>query len=133
MNTVKIQVRWAAAHLGQDRRLPGVVTHSRPMRATGSILVRRRTRKQMTCRPDSLRPEIWKDMSEAWKRREKQKWAIEKPRLDNARILRGIYFIDPTNEEFMARRKLEVPMPAAMLCRTRREEYRETCSVLVNC
>ena len=31
-----------------------------------------------------------------------------------------------------ARRKLEVPMPAAMLCRTRREEYRETCVVLDN-
>ena len=28
MKTVKIQVRWAAAHPGQDRRLPSVVTHS---------------------------------------------------------------------------------------------------------
>ena len=63
----------------------------------------------------------------------KAKVGFRKPRLDNARILRGIYFIDPTNEEFKARRKLEVPMPAAMLCRTRREEYRETCSVLVVC
>ena len=34
MKTVKIQVRWAAAHPGQDRRLPGVVTHSRLQRAT---------------------------------------------------------------------------------------------------
>ena len=32
-----------------------------------------------------------------------------------------------------ARRKLEVPMPAAMPCRTRREEYSETCSVLDKC
>ena len=72
-------------------------------------------------------------MSEAWKRSEKQKWAIEEPRLGNGRKLRGIYFIDPTNEEFMARRKLEVPMPAAMPCRTRREEYRETCGVLDKC
>ena len=32
--TVKIQVKWAAAHPGQDRRLPGVVTHSRLQRAT---------------------------------------------------------------------------------------------------
>ena len=31
---VKIQVRWAAAQPGQDRRLPGVVTHSRLWRAT---------------------------------------------------------------------------------------------------
>ena len=31
-----------------------------------------------------------------------------------------------------ARRKLEVPMPAAVPCRTKREEHRETCSVLDN-
>ena len=31
------------------------------------------------------------------------------------------------------RSKLEVPMPAAMLCRTRHEEYRETCSVEKKC
>ena len=31
--TVKIQVKWAA-HTGQDRRLPGVVTHTRVQRAT---------------------------------------------------------------------------------------------------
>ena len=29
VKTVKIQVRWAAAQPGQDRRLPSVVTHSR--------------------------------------------------------------------------------------------------------
>ena len=34
VKTVKIQVKWAAAHPGQDRRLPGVVTHSRLWRAT---------------------------------------------------------------------------------------------------
>ena len=34
MKTVHIQVKWAAAHPGQDRRLPGVVTHSRPQGAT---------------------------------------------------------------------------------------------------
>ena len=34
MKTVKIQVKWAAAHPGQDRRLPGVVTHLRLWRAT---------------------------------------------------------------------------------------------------
>ena len=56
------------------------------------------------------------------KRKEKQKWAIEKPKLDNARRLRGISFLEPDDEEFKrtmknARRKLEIPMPAAMLCR----------------
>ena len=29
MKTVKIQVKWAAAHPGQDRRLPSVATYSR--------------------------------------------------------------------------------------------------------
>ena len=33
MRTVKIQVEWAAAHPGQDRQFPGVVTHPRPQRA----------------------------------------------------------------------------------------------------
>ena len=34
------------------------------------------------------------------KRKEKQKRAIEKPKIDNARRLRGIYFIDLGDEEF---------------------------------
>ena len=55
-------------------------------------------------------------MSEASKRKEKQKWTLEKPKHDNARKLRGIiHFIDPDDEEFKdimknARRKLEIPM-----------------------
>ena len=49
----------------------------------------------------------------------KQRWTVEKPKLDNARQLRGIFFIEPNDEEFKltmkaSRRKLEVPMPAAM-------------------
>ena len=56
------------------------------------------------------------------KLREKQKWAIEKPKLDNARRLRGIYFIDPEDKEFKetiknARKKLETPMAPAMPCK----------------
>ena len=97
-------------------------------------------RKQTTSRPDSLWPEIWKDMSEASTRREKQKWAIEieKPKLDSARKLRGIYFSHPDDQEFKgimknARRKLEVPMPVAMPCKTQRDKYRETCSVEKKC
>ena len=80
--------------------------------------------KQTTSMREYLWPEIWKDMSEATKRKEKQKWAIEKPKLDDARRLRGIYFIDPTDAEFKetifdARRKLEVPMPATIPCKIR--------------
>ena len=61
-------------------------------------------------------------MSDAAKRKAKQTWAIEKPKLDNARQLRGIFYIEPDDEEFThtirnARRKLEIPMPAAMPCK----------------
>ena len=46
------------------------------------------------------------------KLKEKQKWSDEKPKLDNARRLRGIYSIDPEDKEFKetvknARKKLE--------------------------
>ena len=59
----------------------------------------------------------WKSRSEE---REKQEWAIEKPKLDNARRLRGIYLIDPDDGELKAtiknsRRKFEFPMEAAVL------------------
>ena len=79
--------------------------------------VKRLTRKENTCRPD-----MWTRMSDSAKKKAKQRWAIEKPKLDNARLLRGIYFIEPDDEEFKpamkaARRKLEVPMPAAMPCK----------------
>ena len=68
-------------------------------------------------------PEMRKHMSDALKRKEKQKWSIEKPKLDNARRLRGIYMIDPEDKEFKdimkkARRKLQMPMPAPMPCTT---------------
>ena len=60
-----------------------------------------------------------KYMSDASKK-EAKSWAIEKPKLDNARELRGIFFNEPNDEEFKltvnaARGKLEVPMPAAIL------------------
>ena len=43
-----------------------------------------------------------------------------------------VFFIDPDDEEFkrtmkIGRRKLEIPMPAAMTCKLQREKYRETC------
>ena len=61
-------------------------------------------------------------MSKNAKRREKQKWSNEKPRLDNARRLRGIHFIDPEDKEFKetiknARKKLETPVAPAMPCK----------------
>ena len=75
---------------------------------------------------------MWKHKSDASKRKEKQKWAIEKPKLNNARRLRGIFFIEPDDEEFKdimknARRKLEIPLPAAMPCRLQLNQDRDTC------
>ena len=54
----------------------------------------------------------------------KAKWAIEKPKIDNARRLRrrGLYFIDIEDMEFKgiiknAKRKLETPRAPAMPCK----------------
>ena len=73
------------------------------------------------------------NMSDAAQRKEKQKWTIEKPKLVNARKLRGIFFIDPKDEEFKETiknelKKLENPMETATLCKTRRGKHVETCS-----
>ena len=82
----------------------------------------RLTRKQTTSRPDNVWPGMWKHVSHAAKSKAKQKLAFEKPKIDNARQIRGIFFIE-SDEEFKhtiknARRKLEIPMPAAMPCKT---------------
>ena len=84
----------------------------------------RLTTIQATARPDHVRPEIGSRMSKAARRKEKQQWAVEKPKLDNARKLRGTYFIDPNDKEFQetienARKTLKIPMEAA-------NQYRET-------
>ena len=81
---------------------------------------------------DNLWPDMWKHMSDASKRKAKRKRIIEKPKLDNARRLRGIFFIEPDAEEFKhtmktARRKLEIPMPAAMPGKTPIDGRGETC------
>ena len=82
----------------------------------------RLTRKQLTSRPDHLWPEIWKTMGKNAKLKEKQKWSEEKLHLENARKLRGIYFIEPENKEFKetiknARKKLETSVALAMPCK----------------
>ena len=60
----------------------------------------RLTRKQTTSRPDNVWPDMWQHMSDASKRRAKQKRIIEKPKFDNVRRIRGIFIIDPDDEEF---------------------------------
>ena len=76
---------------------------------------RRLARKQTT-------PDTWKHMSNAAKKKAKKRWAIQKPKLENDRELRGIFFTEPNDEEFKltmktARRKMAVPLPAAVPCK----------------
>ena len=83
----------------------------------------RLTRKQLTSRPDHLWPELWIKLGRNAKLKEKHRRSHEKPKLDNARRVRGIYFIDPEDKEFEetvknARKKLETPMAPAMPCET---------------
>ena len=79
------------------------------------------TRKQLTSRPDHLWPELWKSMGKHAKLKEKQKWSEEWFHLENARKLRGIYFIDPEDKKFKeaiknARKKLETSVAPVMPC-----------------
>ena len=55
---------------------------------------RRLTKRQLTSRPDHLWPELWRGLGR------NAEPSIEKPKLDNARRLRGIYFTDPEDKEF---------------------------------
>ena len=81
----------------------------------------RLTKIQTTSRPDHIWPDAWTRIGKAAQRREKQEWAIEKPKLERARDLRGISPIDPSDEKCgdiieNARRKLETSKAAAMPC-----------------
>ena len=60
----------------------------------------RLTKVQTTTRPDHVWPEVWTKIGKAAQNREKQDWKNEKPKLDNARRLRGIYFIDPDDQDY---------------------------------
>ena len=82
----------------------------------------RLTREQLTSRPDHLWPELWKSMGKHAKLKEKQKWSEEKLHLENARNLRGIYFIDPEDTDFKetiknSRKKLDTSVAPAMPCK----------------
>ena len=80
------------------------------------------TRKQLTSRPDYLWPELWTKLGRNAQLKERQKWSQDKPKLDNARKSRGIYFKN-------ARKKLETPVAPAMPCKTsKNSQHRETLS-----
>ena len=92
----------------------------------------RPTKRQATSRPDHLWPELWLKLGRNAQLEEKQKWSNEKPKLDIAKRLRGIYFIDPEDKEFKetiknACKKFETPMAPAMLCQTsKKSKHGET-------
>ena len=73
----------------------------------------RLTKIQTTTRADHVWPEVWTKVGEAAQNREKQERKNEKPKLDNARSLRGIYFTDPDDQEY--KEILERLMAPAML------------------
>ena len=80
----------------------------------------RLTRRQLTSRPDHFWPELWIKFRRNAKLKERHKWSNEKPKLDNARRIRGIFFIDPEDKEFKqtiknACKKLETSMAPAAL------------------
>ena len=82
----------------------------------------RLTKRQVTSRPDHLWPELWTKLGRNAELKERQKWSHEKPKLDNARKLRGIYFIEPEDKEFKetfknARKKLETSVAPAVPCK----------------
>ena len=64
------------------------------------------TKIQATTRPENVWPEVWSKIGQATQKREKQDWAKEKPKLDGARRLRGIYFIDQEDEKVESKRSL---------------------------
>ena len=71
----------------------------------------RLTKIQRTTRPDHVWPEEWSRIGKAaQKKREQKEWAIEKPKLESARSLRGIFSIDPDDEEH--KDIIRLPCPA---------------------
>ena len=91
---------------------------------------RRLTKRQGTSRSGHLWPELRRGLARNAMLREKHKWAIQKPKLDNARRrLQGIYFIDPEDKESKetiknARRKLATPMAPAMDTRSKTNDFK---------
>ena len=75
----------------------------------------RLTKRQVTSKPDHLWTELWTKLGRNAKLRDKQ--------IDNARRLRGIYFIGPEDKEVKetirnAVKNLETPMAPAVPCKT---------------
>ena len=59
------------------------------------------TKRQATSRLDHLWPEILEKYVKKLTMKEKQNWSSERPKLENARKLRDIRFIDPEGKDFV--------------------------------
>ena len=81
---------------------------------------RRLTKRQATSRPDHLWPEVWRSVSRNSKMKERKNWATEKPKSENARRVRGIYFIEARMKDLKKThgKKLEVQAAPAMPCKS---------------
>ena len=51
----------------------------------------RLTKVQTTTRPDHVWPEVWTNISKASQKRERQEWANDKAKLENARRMREFF------------------------------------------
>ena len=67
----------------------------------------RPTTIQATTRPENLWPEIWTNIGKVVEKKEEHEWANEKPKLDDAWRLRGVYFIDLEDADFKETSKIK--------------------------
>ena len=96
----------------------------------------RLTKIHTTTRPDHVWPEVRTKIGKPAQNREKQEWAKEKPKLDNARKPTGIHHIDPDDEEHKEilkhAKNLERPM-AAMPCKKICKRHHESVCEVGDC
>ena len=117
-------------HVSRDS-LYGVTSHGVDIHGPGET-----EKKTNDLKARQIMAEILKHMSDASKRKRNKDAIPRNPKLDNATKLRSIYFIDPEDKDFQnimmkARRILEIPMPAAMPCKTSVfSSSRETCRTI---
>ena len=114
-----LEYRWVSRLVRSLDRFHTIYSIGRRTSRRIYVVRGRLTRKQLTSRPDHPLPELWKSIGKHAKLKEKQKWSNPKLHLENARKLRGIYFIDPEDKEFKetiknARKKLESSVAPAM-------------------
>ena len=99
--TIWMSTRTGACQIrGLDwRSLPYWEKNTSRMHVVGETL----TKIQATTRPDHAWLEVCTKICKSAQKREKGKWAKERPKLDNARKLKWIYVIDPEDKKNQGR------------------------------